>query len=202
MLHMSPKNKILRRVVNPPIIKGFKPYGPSPGTGNTEPVALLYEEYESIRLCDYDGCNHYQASVMMSVSRPTFTRIYASALQKIAKAFVEGRQISIGGGQVYFDSSWFHCTGCHCYFNNPEKDQKIDKCPLCGSQQVKAFDYSTSPEDDETNLCDDYCICPNCGYEQVHQPGRPCSQEACPECGSRMKRKGTPGYRNLNNRMP
>lgn len=90
---MSPKLKVLRRVSNPPVIKGFKPYGSNSANVISEPVNLLYEEYESLRLSDYEGCTHHQASVMMGVSRPTFTRIYASALQKIAAAFVEGRQI-------------------------------------------------------------------------------------------------------------
>ncbi|MFO7617812.1 MAG: DUF134 domain-containing protein [Bacteroidales bacterium] len=129
---MSPKNKILRRVVNPPPIKGFKPYGPDPSRRSSEPVALLYEEYEAIRLCDYDGLNHHEASLEMGISRPTFTRVYSSALQKIATALVEGRQISIGGGRVYFDSEWFRCSGCGCQFNHPHKDQVVENCPLCG----------------------------------------------------------------------
>jgi hypothetical protein len=50
----------------------------------------------------------------MGVSRPTYIRIYASALQKIAKAFVEGRLIFIEGGKVYFDSDWYRCNTCEC----------------------------------------------------------------------------------------
>lgn len=133
---MSPRNKTLRKVVNPPLIKGFKPFGAESGKGNAEPVVLLFEEYEALRLCDYDACNQLQASVMMGVSRPTFTRIYASALQKIAIAFVEGRMITIKGGRVYFDSDWYHCKICDCHFNNPDKDQKINNCPLCGSIEI------------------------------------------------------------------
>lgn len=138
---MSPRIKTLRKVLNPPIIKGFKPYGPETGKQNAGLVILLFEEYEALRLCDYDKCNHYQASVMMGVSRPTFTRIYASALQKIAIAFVEGKQISIEGGKVYFDSDWYQCSGCGCNFNNPEREKAIEKCPLCGSNQIISFDF-------------------------------------------------------------
>ena len=95
---MSPRKKILRKILNPPIIKGFKPYGIGTERKNPGQVNLLYEEYEALRLSDYDGLKHHQASVIMGVSRPTFTRIYASALQKVAKAFVEGKQITIEGG--------------------------------------------------------------------------------------------------------
>lgn len=137
---MSPRVKTLRKVQNPPLIKGFKPYGPDSGKRNSEAVILLFEEYEALRLCDYDRFKHQQASAMMGVSRPTFTRIYASALQKIAHAFVEGRQISIEGGKVYFDSDWYQCSGCHCYFNNPGKGKEVTACPLCSDQQIIPFD--------------------------------------------------------------
>jgi uncharacterized protein len=123
---MSPRNKRLRKVLNPPAIKGLKPYGPEVDENKTSVVTLLFEEYEALRLCDYDKFNHHQACVIMGVSRPTFTRIYAAARQKIAKTLVEGSQLSIEGGKVYFDSDWYHCSNCTCYFNNPEKDKTIE----------------------------------------------------------------------------
>ncbi len=86
---MSPRIKRIRKVVNPPTIKGFKPYGLQRRDENAESVNLLIEEYEALRLCDYESYNQFDASIMMGVSRPTFTRIYASALQKIATAFVK-----------------------------------------------------------------------------------------------------------------
>lgn len=134
---MSPKKRVLRKVLNPPLIDGFKPYGQKCETQNLHPVNLFYEEYEAIRLSDYNNLNHYQSSMMMSVSRPTFTRIYASALQKVAKAFVEGRQITIKGGRVCFDSDWYHCNKCNRYFNNPEKGKAVENCSLCGSKEFK-----------------------------------------------------------------
>jgi predicted DNA-binding protein (UPF0251 family) len=188
-----PRNKTLRKVLNPPIIKGFKPYGSETGNWKSHPVNLLFEEYEALRLCDYDKCNHYQASVMMGVSRPTFTRIYASALQKIAIAFVEGKQIFIEGGKVYFDSDWYKCMGCNCFFNNPERDKEIEKCPLCGNHKILSFDFANNIEEDNRKQCDDYCICTKCGFKQKHQHGIPCNQQVCPECTSFMKREGTSG---------
>lgn len=136
---MTPRIRVLRKVLNPPIINGFKPYGQKSEKQNLDSVNLLYEEYEAIRLSDYSKLNHHQASVMMAVSRPTFTRIYASALQKVAKAFVEGRQITIKGGKVYFDGDWYHCNTCKSYFSKPEKDKIVENCSLCGSQQFKEF---------------------------------------------------------------
>lgn len=183
---MSPRRRVLRKVLNPPIINGFKPYGQESEKRNLEPVNLLYEEYEAMRLSDYNMLNHHQSSVMMSVSRPTFTRIYASALQKVAKAFVEGRQITIKGGKVYFESNWHHCNTCNSYFSNPYKEKTVENCSLCGSKQFKEFDYTY--DDTETIQCDNLCICLNCGFEQKHQYGKNCNQEICPTCGAIMKR--------------
>lgn len=197
---MSPRKKVIRKVLNPPIIKGFKPYGLESGKQNLDPVNLLYEEYEALRLSDYNILNHHQASVMMGVSRPTYTRIYASALQKIAKAFVEGRQISIEGGKVYFDSDWYHCKKCSCYFNNPEKEKTVENCPLCGSQQVKEYDYDNSFENDADKRCEDICACPNCGFEQLHKIGVPCQHEVCPQCNIALRRKGSTNFNNLKKR--
>lgn len=186
---MSPRIKVFRKILNPPIIKGFKPYGKDSEKQKPGLVNLLYEEYEALRLSDYDKLKHLQASALMGVSRPTFTRIYASALGKIAKAFVEGKQITIEGGKIYFDSNWFHCCECLCYFNNPEKETKIEACPLCGSPQIENYDLTK--ENNKLNKAD-LCICPSCGLEIEHQNSIPCNRHECPKCGNLMKRKKNP----------
>jgi uncharacterized protein len=187
--NMSPRIKTLRRVLNPPVIKGFKPYGPDSGNQKTESVVLHYEEYEALRLCDYENHNHHHASVMMQVSRPTLTRIYASALQKIAKAFVEGRKISIEGGKVYFDSSWHHCKSCDCYFNNPDKDIKIQECPLCGDGRIVNVELEKSQNIQADHSGNERCICIDCGWEILHERGQPCSRQICPNCQGVMRKK-------------
>jgi uncharacterized protein len=177
-------------MLNPPIIKGFKPYGRDAGKQLPEPVNLLFEEYEALRLSDYDGMNHLEASLLMDVSRPTFTRIYASALKKIARAFVEGRPLVIEGGKVYFDSDWYHCMDCRCYFNNPEKERAVDHCPLCGHNKIARYEKDDPHLESQPEK--DFCYCPQCGLELEHEKGRPCSNQSCPHCGHRMKRKGSP----------
>lgn len=185
---MSPRKKVLRKVLSPPLIKGFKPYGRESGKRNLEPVNLLYEEYEALRLSDYDILNQLQASEIMGVSRPTFTRIYASALQKIANAFVEGRQISIEGGKVYFDSDWYQCDQCHCNFNNPEREKEIKNCPLCGSNQIKRYDFNRTTKGNRKNNCIDSFICSDCGFEQTLLNEGIYNEQVCPKCNSIMKR--------------
>lgn len=34
-----------------------------------------------------------------------------------------------------------------------------------------------------------YCVCPKCGHKKPHVAGRPCYEEACPKCGTRMVRE-------------
>ena len=33
------------------------------------------------------------------------------------------------------------------------------------------------------------CVCPACGHEEPHVAGEPCTEKACPECGTTMIRK-------------
>ncbi len=127
----------MRKILGPPAIKGLLPRRRGGGVVNSEPVVMLLEEYESIKLCDYDLMNHNEASQIMGVSRPTFTRIYSSARQKVAKAFVEVSEIIVEGGKVYYDSEWFQCEECGCDFNHHDKMTTPEKCPLCGSSKVK-----------------------------------------------------------------
>jgi len=188
---MSPRPKRLRKISNPPIISGFKPYGNKNAERNRESVFLHLEEYEAIRLCDFEMLNHHEASVIMDVSRPTLTRIYASAREKIAEALVLGKQIIIEGGKIYFDSEWFSCRSCGCHFNNPEKQQPITVCPLCNSTDISNYEQPPEDNSDSLSRCNDICICPECSFEHTHHSGHPCKDEICPECGHRMMRKGT-----------
>ena len=131
-----PRTKQLKKVVAPPRFKGYKPYGcPDKSNGCIE---LLYEEYEAIKLADYDIMNHQQASKLMGTSRATFARIYESARRKIAKAMVEAKEIKTVYGNAYFDNSWFICTNCDAKFTIPyEAGDK--KCPLCKSNKLETL---------------------------------------------------------------
>lgn len=61
-------------------------------------VTLKDEEWEAIRLVDYEGLDHEPAAQNMGVSRPTFSRILSSARRTVAKALAEGCALAIGGG--------------------------------------------------------------------------------------------------------
>lgn len=63
-----------------------------------EIVTLKDEEWEAIRLADYEGLDQDAAAKQMGVSRPTFSRVLASARVAVAKALAEGCALAIGGG--------------------------------------------------------------------------------------------------------
>ena len=133
--------KRIRKMTNPPHFRGFLPFGPNEKLLKEKPpVVMNYEEYESIRLCDFELFGQVEASRLMEVSRPTFTRIYESARRKVAQAFIEGRPVVFEGGKVYFDSEWFTCKCCGCFFNHPEKELKVTNCTLCGSPKIEQYE--------------------------------------------------------------
>lgn len=105
-----PRPKLQRRVCFPPEMQGFKPFGIPARAFST--LSLHFDEYESIRLLDYENLTQEEASEKMNVSRPTLTRIYENARKTIARAFVEGKAIVIDGGKVQFDDDWFRCKKC------------------------------------------------------------------------------------------
>jgi len=113
-------------------MEGFKPFGIP--MINLEPVILLYEEYEAIRLADYEGLTQEQAAGQMNVSRPTFTRIYEKARCTIAKAFVEGKAIFIEGGDFQTDNCWYRCENCQ-KLNIVPCD--TDTCNYCHSKSLR-----------------------------------------------------------------
>jgi predicted DNA-binding protein (UPF0251 family) len=61
-------------------------------------VSLSLDEFEAVRLSCLEGLKQIAAAKRMKVSRPTFSRIEASAHKKIADALVNIKAIRIEGG--------------------------------------------------------------------------------------------------------
>ncbi|MDD4656120.1 MAG: DUF134 domain-containing protein [Bacteroidales bacterium] len=127
-----PKN--LRRIDTHPLIKGYTPIDFKKNKQHSL-VIINLEEYEAIRLCDYESMSQEEASLVMGISRPTFTRIYAHARKKVAKAFTEGKGIVFEGGRVFLDSDWYYCKECEASFNN-YLHIASPICTLCGSSNI------------------------------------------------------------------
>lgn len=131
-----PRRRRLRKVVAPPNFKGYKPYGSK--NSSTELVELLYEEYEAIKLADYDLMNHKEAAELMGISRPTFARIYETARRKIAKAFVETKEIKTVYGNALLDKNWYMCADCQARFTIPKTVKKY-QCAICNSEKIEVL---------------------------------------------------------------
>ena len=184
--------KRIRRVNNPPHFRGFKPIGL---LEENTPVIINFEEYEAIRLSDFELNGQVEAAQIMGISRPTFARIYESARRKVAQAFVQGKAMVFEGGKVYFNTEWFTCNSCGCWFNHPAKEIEIRNCALCGSINIEQFNENAGLDSVE-----DICVCPNCGIEKVHSQGIPCKNEICPDCKCNMIRKGGPHHHQMKNK--
>ena len=72
-------------------------------TAKIETIMLSLDEYETIRLLDYEGLNQEECATRMGVSRTTVTAMYESARKKIISAFVEGKRLCIAGGNIEID---------------------------------------------------------------------------------------------------
>ena len=118
-------------------MQGFKPYGIQDKGFST--VTLLYDEYESIRLLDYEGMNQDKAAEQMNVSRPTLTRIYEQARKTIAQALVEGNAIVIEGGNVHFEKQWFRCKRCFKLIGGLENHIKCKSCKSFNNDELTAI---------------------------------------------------------------
>ena len=121
-----PRPQIKRKVDAPPLMEGFKPFGIP--MAELEVVTLLFEEYEAIRLCDYLGLTHEEASQKMGISRPTLTRIYDSARKSVARAFTEGKALIFEGGNYETKRKWHRCQKCK---NLTEYSEKQLSCKVC-----------------------------------------------------------------------
>lgn len=147
-----PRPKIRRKVRFEPNVTYFKPVGVR--MIELEETIVTMEEFEAIRLKDFEGLNQEESAKKMGISQPTFNRLLSSARKKIASAIVDGKAIKIEGGNFVMarrfrrrgrmrgfalgpagkcvcpkcNYSIAHKTGVPCYSL---------KCPKCGSPMIR-----------------------------------------------------------------
>ncbi len=85
-----------RLVCAAPRCTGFMPSGMSDcGEGA---VVMSVDEYEALRLLDLEGLTQEECAAQMEIARSTVTNIYNSARRKLADALVNGKRLTIDGG--------------------------------------------------------------------------------------------------------
>jgi len=84
-----------------PKISQFSPRG---RPGRPDEVELKMDEFEAIRLADYQGLGQQEAAKSMRISQQTFSRIIKRAHKVVAKGITTGSAIRIQGGQYVISS--------------------------------------------------------------------------------------------------
>ncbi len=86
-----PRPKIPRTVCGRPSNSCFKPNGV--GMPELEQVMLKEDEFEALRLVDFNGMQQQHAAVEMSVSRQTLANILKSARYKVVDCLANGKAL-------------------------------------------------------------------------------------------------------------
>jgi len=108
-LPSMPRPKCNRQICGIPDKNYFKPRGIP--TADLEEIVLSLDEFEAIRLADYEQFYQEEAATRMNISRQTFGRIVASARKKIADVLINAKALKIEGGKVTLNQSPFRGRG-------------------------------------------------------------------------------------------
>lgn len=113
-----PRPRKSRRVCGHP---GCTSFGPHKSEG--APITMAIDEYEAVRLIDFEGLTQEQCAEQMEVARTTIQSIYAGARKKLAACIVEGRALVIEGGDVRFCEHRGASCKHGCYRRRNGKDE-------------------------------------------------------------------------------
>ena len=88
-----PRPRKQRRIRGRPRSDYFKPAGVR--MFNLSEIVLTPEEFETIRLIDFEQTPQEHAAKQMNISQPTLSRMLTSARKKISDAIINGKAIRI-----------------------------------------------------------------------------------------------------------
>ncbi len=90
-------------------------YAPVNSTSSPGVVIMSIEEFEAIRLIDFESLDQEHCAERMEVGRSTVQRLYNEARRKIAESLVLGKTLKIEGGCYSVCSGDFEVKKCgHC----------------------------------------------------------------------------------------
>ena len=113
-----PRPMKCRIITEMPNHLAFKPVGMP--MEELEKVILTLDEYEALRLADFEELYQENAAEKMNVSRQTFGNIVKSARKKVSETLITGKAIIIESGDVTILNK--PCPRC-------KKNRK--SCPKC-----------------------------------------------------------------------
>lgn len=91
-----PRPHKCRKICALPKVISFGPLEYTPKAA----VQMGVDEYEVVRLIDLLGMTQEQCAKRMNIARTTVTRIYEAAREKMADVLVNGKKLTIGGGEI------------------------------------------------------------------------------------------------------
>lgn len=119
-----PRPQRCRRICRQPEYRDFSPAECS----GADTVVLTVDEFEAIRLVDLERLTHEQCAERMDVSRTTVTEIYECARLKLADCIVNGKRLTIDGGNYRLCRGTAKCRRseeCHIFKDQTEKGLNI-----------------------------------------------------------------------------
>jgi len=130
-----PRKKLHRMVTREPPVSVYKPAG-IPAM-ELEEILITIDEFEALRLADFEGLSQRNASLAMKISQPTFNRVLSSARHKVASGLVQGHVLRIEGGRYVLadGSGTLECLDCGTTLDMASEDKS--KCPKCGSKNLR-----------------------------------------------------------------
>lgn len=128
--------KCCRKIGCTPDATYFKPKGIP--ASQIDEVSLSLDEFEAIRLADFEGLYQEAAADKMGISRQTFGRIIESAHKKISDVLINGKALKIEGGKIAIDSQRLNkCPKCNKAYNSIDEFGHELECPYCVKKITK-----------------------------------------------------------------
>ncbi len=126
-------------------------------------VELTIDELEASRLSNIEKLSQADAAGKMHIHQSTFQRTLSRAREKVTDALVNGKAITIHGGD----------------YKMPGGDG-TGPIGQDGGRGRMGGQFAAGTGG--------ICVCTKCDYETSHIRGQPCNQRKCPKCGSLMTR--------------
>lgn len=131
--NIMPRTEKDRIVHTPPLFSEFKPIGVP--VHKLQELSLTLDEFEAFRLADYLNLSHAEGAEEMGISRSTFTRLIEKSRKKIADFIIDGRVLTIEGGNIHFRNNIIRCQKCgHMFKMSISLD--VTHCPACNSTEL------------------------------------------------------------------
>ncbi|MDD2446461.1 MAG: DUF134 domain-containing protein [Tissierellia bacterium] len=120
-----------RKICQMPISSGFRPL--SDDLIPKDIVKMAVDEYETVRLIDFEGLKQEECAKRMNVARTTVQSIYYDARKKIAESLVQNKILVIEGGNYELcDGRSLLCDHKYCMLKNTNENN---------SKEIRKLEY-------------------------------------------------------------